>query len=218
MTEKFVFADEAGCFAFKRGPGASRYFILCTLAVEHCDMGGELLDLRRRLSLRGDIERDKLHASEDAQHVRDAVFEILKSYSFRIDATVLEKSKAHSDIRGEDATFYRHAWYCHFKSVGPLLLQEADKLLITAASLGTRKTKASFKVALNNAVQATTLRSRWEASFLDSSMDPMLWAADYCAWAIQRKWERADQRSHDLIADKISSEVDLWRLNDEHQY
>lgn len=218
MGEKFVFADEAGCFTFKRNTGASRYFILCTLAVDRCEMSGELLDLRRRLILRGDLEREKLHASEDSQHVRDAVFAILNSYPFRVDATILEKSKAQPHTRTEESTFYRYAWHYHLKFVGPLLLRDADKLLITAASIGTRKTKASFKVALNNAVQATTSRSRWEASFLDSSMDPLLWAADYCAWAIQRKWERNDQRSYELVKSKIATEFDLWREGDEHYY
>jgi hypothetical protein len=26
--------------------------------------------------------------------------------------------------------------------------------------------------------------------------DPCLQVADYCTWAIQRKWERGDERSH----------------------
>jgi hypothetical protein len=34
--------------------------------------------------------------------------------------------------------------------------------------------------------------------------------ADYCTWAIQRKWERQDQRSHALIASKVQSEFDVW--------
>jgi hypothetical protein len=80
-------------------------------------------------------------------------------------------------------------------------LRDADKLLITAAALGEKKTRASFKAALNNTVQQIVNRERWEVSFIDSSKDPMLWAVDYCAWAIQRKWERGDTQSHDLIKD-----------------
>ncbi|HEY5286242.1 MAG TPA: hypothetical protein VIJ50_03970 [Solirubrobacteraceae bacterium] len=39
--------------------------------------------------------------------------------------------------------------------------------------------------------------------------EPCLVVADYCTWAIQRRWEREDQRSHELIADKIASEVQV---------
>ena len=35
---------------------------------------------------------------------------------------------------------------------------------------------------------------------------PCLWVVDYCVWAIQRKWEREDARSHVLTQDKIKSE------------
>jgi hypothetical protein len=43
-----------------------------------------------------------------------------------------------------------------------------------------------------------------------SASDPCLWVADYCTWAIQRKWERGDTRSDDLIKDRIRSEFDIW--------
>ena len=41
--------------------------------------------------------------------------------------------------------------------------------------------------------------------------DPGLWLADYCAWAILRKWERGDTQWYDVVASKIRSEFDLWR-------
>jgi hypothetical protein len=47
-------------------------------------------------------------------------------------------------------------------------------------------------------------------------MEPLLWAADYCAWAIQRKWEMEDDRSHKLIAHTIKSEYDLWEVGQTH--
>ena len=34
--------------------------------------------------------------------------------------------------------------------------------------------------------------------------------ADYCCWAIYRKWEKGDLRSHDLIKNKIRSEFDMF--------
>ena len=33
--------------------------------------------------------------------------------------------------------------------------------------------------------------------------------ADYCTWAIQRKWERDDNRSQILLQDKIFSETKI---------
>jgi hypothetical protein len=35
--------------------------------------------------------------------------------------------------------------------------------------------------------------------------------ADYCCWALSRKWEKGDDRSYALIQDKIRSEFDVFR-------
>ncbi|UGA42439.1 DUF3800 domain-containing protein [Bradyrhizobium quebecense] len=215
---KFLFADEAGCFTFKRVQGASKYFMLCTICTDDCTLSHELLHIRRELIVGGDVDRDKLHATADAQSTRDAVFAVLAKHPLRIDATLLEKSKAQPQTRTSDAIFYQYAWFYHFKHVGPKVIVPNQKLLITAAALGQKKTKASFKLALNNTIQQTTPRNSWEVSFMDSAKDPMLWAADYCAWAIQRKWESGDDRSHKLISAKISSEFDLWAHGTRHFY
>jgi hypothetical protein len=217
---KFLFADEAGCFTFKRKQGASKYFMLCTLCTDDCSLSHELLHLRRELIADGEIDRDKLHATADAQSTRDAVFSVLAKHRFRIDATLLEKSKAQPQTRTSEPRFYQYAWFYHFRHVGPQLIDPNTKLLITAAALGQKKTKASFKLALNNTIQQIIARSKWEVSFMDSSKDPMLWAADYCAWAIQRRWESngQDDRSYKIIKPKISTEYDLWATGNTHYY
>jgi hypothetical protein len=38
--------------------------------------------------------------------------------------------------------------------------------------------------------------------------EPCLVVADYCTWAIQRRWEWGDDRSYRLIADNVASEVE----------
>jgi hypothetical protein len=55
MSNKFVFADEAGCFTFKRVNGASKYFVLCTLTTRDCSLSNDLLHVRRELAVGGDF-------------------------------------------------------------------------------------------------------------------------------------------------------------------
>ena len=46
MSRLFVFADEAGNFNFSRREGASKYFIVCTIACDTCEqLGSGLLAL-----------------------------------------------------------------------------------------------------------------------------------------------------------------------------
>jgi hypothetical protein len=47
MPTRFVFADEAGCFAFKKREGASKYFMLCTLTTDDCSVGYRLFYFER---------------------------------------------------------------------------------------------------------------------------------------------------------------------------
>ncbi|GLS30557.1 hypothetical protein GCM10007937_22650 [Mesorhizobium albiziae] len=150
--------------------------------------------------------------------MRDRVFALLENHDFRVDVTVLEKSKAQPQTRVDEPTFYKYAWFFHFKHVGPKLLADGHKLLITAAALGDRKKRAAFKEGVNNTVQQVAPRERWEVSFIDSMGDPLLWAADYCAWAVQRRLELGDDRSHKLIKPKIASEFDLWASGTKHYY
>jgi hypothetical protein len=45
-----------------------------------------------------------------------------------------------------------------------------------------------------------------------------LQVADYCSWAVSRKWERGVHAEYDLIAAKIRSEFDLWARGTVHYY
>lgn len=214
----FIFADEAGDFVFKRGENKSFYFILCTLRFHSCDLGGALLNLRRRLIYQGTRLQDKFHATTDSKKVRTEVFDTIKDYDFRIDATILEKPKALPKIRRKEDIFYKYAWYYHAKFLAPQLFRYRRNILITAAALETKRGKAAFKSAFNDAVQQTIPHKDYAIDFPPSASDPCLQAADYCAWAIQRKWERGDTNSYDLIKDKIKSEFDLWERGDTHYY
>ncbi len=162
---------------------------------------------------RGLPVQEMFHASEDKQVVRDEVYEYIAAQDdIRIDVTVLEKAKAQPQTRATKERFYKTAWYFHFKHVGPDLLRGHTEAQIMAAAVGTKKGQAVFTSAVNDVMQQVIQRQQWKTSFPRSVAEPCLQIADYCAWAVQRKWERGDPRSYDLIRDKIETEYDLWRL------
>lgn len=210
MAKLFLFADEAGDFAFKDDGRASQYYIVGTVLFKNCDVGTDLLALRRELAWKGKPLKDYFHASEDKQEIRDAVFEVLKASDMEIHATIMEKRKAQPQVRATNARFYKYGWLYHFRYSHKKYLTAADELHITTASIGTKKGQGIFSSAVNDVVQQTIGRQQWAASFWPSQTDPCLQAADYCIWAIQRKWEKNDARSYDLIKDKITHEYDMW--------
>lgn len=72
------------------------------------------------------------------------------------------------------------------------------------------KTTIDLLPKLDDVMRQTIKAARWAVEFRPSYCDPCLQVADYCAWAIQRKWERADTRSYDMIKHMITREYDLW--------
>lgn len=216
MADKYVFADEAGNFDFSSQPGASRYFILTTVTTHDPGLGDRVLSLRRDLAWRG-VNLDRaLHATTELQDVRDEVFELLGGFEFRVDATIFEKRKALPRLY-EEARFYQMVWWLHFKFVAPKIVRAGDRLLVTAASLGTKKKRADFHHAISR-VASQVVPVEHRVAFWPAESDPCLQVADYCTWAIQRKWELGDERSHVLIADKIRSEFDVWGIGPTNYY
>tara|TARA_Y100001947_G_scaffold152089_1_gene153193 strand:+ start:2994 stop:3635 length:642 start_codon:yes stop_codon:yes gene_type:complete len=213
-----MFADEAGCFNFNRSNRASRYFILCSVTMTDTSLGQELLQLRRSLALDKHQNNHFLHATADPWPIREKVYTVLADGGFRIDATIYQKSKAQPHTRRTDADFYKHIWYFHLKYCVPRIVRNGDRILITGAALGKNKKKAAFKEAINNTAQQLLQPLNWEVSFVQSAEDPCLWAADYCAWAIQRKWELNCRRAYDMISDHIRSEFDQFRSGTTEYY
>lgn len=218
MSRIFIFADESGDFNFSRHGRATKYFVVCTIKLDSCEIGHSLLDLRREMAWNKMPLGNYFHATEDKQAVRDEVFNLISKFDFHVQATIMEKSKAQPQVRSSDERFYQYGWFYHFTHGIPNLIEEKNQLLITAASIGTKKKQRSFTSAVNDVVQQTIPRNQWATLFIPCGTDPCLQIADYCTWAIQRKWERNDEQSYNLIKDRITYEYDLWEHGRKHYY
>lgn len=218
MAMVFLFADESGDFSFKRGTGASKFYILCTVAARDCKIGFELLQLKRRMSWQHKPIRDYYHCTYDKQSVRDEVFAMLAQQDFTVQATVMEKSKAQPQTRETENRFYQYGWQYHMKHARSKFLRADDTIQVCAATIGKKSKRASFEDAVRDVCKQHMPKDRYRTAFWPSETDPCLQIADYCTWAIQRKWEKSDARSYDLIADKINYEYELFERGQTHYY
>lgn len=206
---------------FSRKRNASRYFIVCAMKMDNCELGHDLLRLRRDLLWDNVPIPDYFHATKDTPYVRDRVYEVLNQHDFEIYAQILEKSKAQRQIRESQHRFYKRAWYYLFRhTMRRIIPRLDDQLMVTTASIGVKKGQADFSDAIRDVLEQTQKidAGSWRASFCSSASDPLLQAADYCTWAIQRKWERGDERAYDRVRQKIKYEFDLWGRGDKHYY
>lgn len=222
MARIFLFSDEAGNFDFSRKSGASTYFAIGTLALrddQPSQLRAALLGLRQRLAWNGHGLDSSFHATEDRQAVRDAVFPLLSAHPGRYDVTLLEKSKAKPHVRNAEPTFYKYAMFYHLKHVIQRVARADDELMMVASELGTKRKRSAYRGALEDVVaQLSWHLGDHRIAFWSCQSDPCLQAADYALWAVQRKWERNDDRSEKLIAHKVVSQYDLWSTGSHHYY
>jgi hypothetical protein len=217
MARRYLFADEAGNFDFSLRSGATKYFILGTVALADPAIGEQLLTLRRELAWQGVGLEACFHAAEDTQVIRDAVFDVLEAADFRADFTIFEKRKT-VPARQQEEPFYKLAWFEHFKFVGPIVVKRQDELLVIVASIGTKKRRRAIRLGVEDVVLQIVPGNTWEVAFWPCDSDPCLQIADYCTWAVQRKWERGDSRSYDRIKAKVRSEHDYFQWGNVYHY
>ncbi|HVE45801.1 MAG TPA: DUF3800 domain-containing protein [Acidimicrobiales bacterium] len=218
MARVYVFGDEAGNLDFKVAKGASKYFIVCSVTMPDCGAGDDLMELRRELAWQGVALESTFHATEDKQVVRDEVFRLLADVDLRVDATILEKRKALPRLQQDKEHFYKFAWYYHFKHVAPRIASSKDELLVVIASIGTKKRRKGIRLGIEDVIWQSSRTTTWEVAFWPAESDPCLQIADYCTWAVQRKWEANDDRSYQIIKPKIRSEYNLWSAGTTYYY
>ena len=215
---KYIYADESGNFDFSPNPKASKYFILTTVLLTDHKIASALFELRRQLAWAGFNMRSGFHATEDKQLVRNAVFDILSQHSFRVDATILDKRKSQPHMRNTNMRFYQYAWFYHMKHVTPKIATNQDEILVVAATIATKKKDAAFGAAIKDVMEQVSPTSSLRNTLWPAASDPCLQIADYCSWAIQRKWETGDERSYQLIKNNIASEYDLFKRGTVNYY
>jgi len=191
--------------------GVSKFFVLTTVLFrDHGALQADLQELRHDLAAEGYDLRRGFHASEDPQRIRDRVFDVLSRHDFCVDATVFEKAKANPSLRRDEVEFYGSAWFLHLRQVLPSRCLPAPEVLVVAAEINVSAKREAYLTSIRRAMRRVSPETAYEAAFWPASSDLCVQAADYCSWAIFRKWERGDLRSYRLIAERIDREYDMF--------
>jgi hypothetical protein len=215
----YIFLDEAGNFDFSQK--GTPYFILCSLTKERPFIAyQELTELKYDLIESGE-EREYFHATEDRQEVRNRVFGIISQRltGCTIDATIVEKRKTGRAL--QDITrFYPKMLGYHLKYI----LERVDWRGIAEVIVLTDRIPVNNKRhAVEKAVKQTLAEMLPKGAVYrilhhDSKSNFDLQIADYCTWALHRKWTSQDARSYDCIRPAVRSEFDIFKTGNHYSY
>ena len=149
--------------------------------------------------------------------VRNKVFRVIASVGlFDFDAVVIEKSKANPALYPPERFYPKFAGY---------LLRHVfrrypgdEQIVVVTDRLPMKRRREAVEKAFK-AFLRTELRDRpFTIVHHHAAAHLCLQAADYCMWAVYKKWTTGDTRSYDLIRSFIKSEFDIFRLGTEYFY
>jgi hypothetical protein len=89
---------------------------------------------------------------------------------------------------------------------------DAEKILIWTARIGTNRRRHAFEKAVRTSL-ARDLPGRipYDLFIHSSASHPMLQVADYCCWAVAKKWKDGELRPYAKIQSAILSELEIFR-------
>ena len=216
VNAHYFFLDESGNFDFSRG--GSPYFVLgCVIMKRPFEAYHELIHLRYDLIEEG-FGLEEFHAAEDRQAVRNRVFQIIENHldSLSIHALIIEKAKTAPALH-DAKRFYPEMLGSLLQSVVESTPNVDEIIVITD-----RVPVAKKRGAVEKAVKQTLSRmppddTSYRMFHHDSKSNVGIQVADYCTWAIARKWKSGDERSYNVIKQAIRTEFDIFR-NDTKRY
>lgn len=208
MPTLHVHLDESGDWKFTpKSP--SRYLIL-TLAwtYDPLPLATALTSLRFALVKEG-VPLESFHATEDKQAVRDRVVQtIIANDRWNFAGVVVEKRKVNP------ALYEPHEFYPKFAGAllkfvlrGSGYRPETDRVLVFADSLPMIKAKREGVLKAMKQTCAGNLPDQCTHHVFSYRRESNKWlqVADYCCWAITRKWERGDSRTYDQLLPRLAA-------------
>jgi hypothetical protein len=191
--------DESGDLNFN--PRGSRYYIFAVAwTYDPRSLAHDLTGLRFGYLKQG-VDLARFHACEDQQRVRDAVVaKITERRNWAYAAIVIEKNKVNPAIREEHRFYPQFATMVLRFVLKGCLRRETDQVLVFTDDVPVKKKREAVKKAINVACRAELPpRIRFGCYHHPCGSNQWLQVADYCAWAVQRKWERDDRRTYDQL-------------------
>jgi len=215
----YIFLDEAGNFAFNLS--GSKYFIITSITKERpFEAYRELTELKYDLVEIG-TAIEYFHASEDLQAVRNRVFNIIQNRlsGVRIDSLIIEKRKTGPALQVPERFYPRMLGYLlRYVINGIQLAGVAEVVIFTDRIPIKRKREAIVKAIKTTIAPMIPTGTKYRILHHDSKSNFDLQIADYCNWAIYRKWSRGDFRSYNLISKAIRSEFDIFSAGTTYYY
>ncbi len=207
-----VFIDESGDFEFS--PKGSRLFVLTAVSTSGCEgLLKDYFELKQHLALSG-AGLERFHATNDSIATRGAFFDFIAQHvdhrCVRVDSVIARKNRANPVVR-EPEVFYSMMLKFLLKWIFARHQATADALLVWTDLLPKRKKRETFEKAVKTYLaKELQTHAPYQLHHHSSASHPLLQVADYCCWAVSRKWRGEEGHHFDKIRSAVASEFDVF--------
>ena len=215
----YIFLDEAGNFDFS--PKGTRYFVLTSVSARRPFAPHGPLDDYKHDCLEFGLDTEYFHCAEDNPRVRRRVFELIAAHldGLRIDSLIVEKPKTGPALR-EDRRFYPEMLGYLLKYVLPRELNgDTEEVIVITDAIPVQKKRRAIEKAIRRTLaEMLPAGMRYRVLHHQSRSHYGLQVADYCCWAVFRKWQRGETEHYDRIRPALRSEFDIFRSGTGYYY
>jgi len=209
----YIFLDESGNFDFSaRG---SRYFLLTSVSMKRPVLATRTMDDYKHDCLEYGLNLEYFHCYRDGRSVRRRVFDLIARYldGMCIDCLVIEKARTDPVLR-EDRRFYPELLSHLLKLVLPTELETdgVEKVIVITDTIPVNKKRKAAEKAVRTALHSVLPPGiKYHILHHQSRSHYGLQVADYCCWAIFRKWQTGENAWYDHIKPAVRNELELFR-------
>lgn len=215
----YIFLDESGNLDFS--DSGSRYFVLTSVSTRRPFPFSSALDEFKYDCLESELDIQSFHCAEDRQRVRNKVFAIIGANlgSLRVDSLIVEKRKTGPALR-EETRFYPEMLGYLLKYVLPGESQPGTAITVITDRLPLQRKRRAIEKAIKGALASMVPLSLPSYRILhhESKSHYGLQVADYCCWAVAKKWGSKDLRSYNLIRPAVQSEFEIFQSGTRYYY
>ena len=219
MRTLFIFIDESGNFDFS--PNGTKYFVLSAVSTLS-PLGKERLEEIKYELMKNGINLEYFHAAEDKQIVRNQVYSFIERLEdIEIDSVIVQKNKTNPSLyistkkkkpkKGEKLytkvlqNLLQYIFCRHDNST------KIDQVVVVLSSIFDANKRKLIEKTIK--VYLKKIYSKpFYLYFHENRSDKNTQIADYCCWAIYRKWTDGEIRPYNAVkkGNKIKSEFDIF--------
>jgi len=220
MKTLFIFIDESGNFDFS--PKGTKYFILSAVSTLN-PLGKEKLEEIKYNLMKKGTNLEYFHATEDKQVVRNKVYSFIENLKdIEIDSVIAQKNKTNPSLYVSTKKKKPKKGEKLYTLVLQTLLQyifrrynnsaKVDQVVIVLSSIFDVNKRELIKKTIKIYLKQI-FSNPFYLYFHQNRSDKNTQIADYCCWAIYRKWTDREIRPYNAVnkGNKIKSEFDIFK-------